>query len=66
MYLEIVFLHSFDPNIFDDCNCRVDGNKVTSRGTMDEINTILAVSDTVFGDRTIIMRRSQNEKREET
>lgn len=66
MYLEIVFSRDFDPTLFNGLNCRLNGNVVTAQGTVDEMNRIIAVADNIAGERTIIMRRTGNEKREET
>lgn len=66
LFLEIVFSHDFDPTIFDCFNCRTQGNVITARGTMDELNVIIQASDNVLGDRTIIIRRGNNEKNEKT
>lgn len=64
MFLEIVFSRDFDPTLFDGLNCRLRGNVVTARGTMEEINAIVQVADNILGDKTIIMRRGNNEKSE--
>lgn len=63
MFLEIVFSRDFDPNTFAGYDCKVRGNIVTARGTLEELNRIIGVADSVLGDKTIIMRRSNNEEK---
>lgn len=66
MFLEIVFVNDFDPTLFNGLNCRVQNNTITARGTTEELNAIIRVADSILGDRTIIMRRGNNEKSENT
>lgn len=61
MHLRIIMSLDFDPSIFDGRNCRVQGNVITATGTMDELNEIISLSDTIPGDRTIIIRRGSKE-----
>jgi len=66
LFLEIVFSHDFDPTLFNGFNCRIQNNAITARGTVEELNAIIQVADSILGDRTIIMRRGNNEKSEKT
>ena len=66
MFLEIVFSRDFDPNLLAGLNCKQRGNVITAQGTMDELNRIIEATNSVVGDRTIIMRRAGNETNEKT
>lgn len=61
MYLRIIMDQDFDPSIFYGHNCKVQGSIITAAGTLDEINEIISISETVLGDRTIIIRKSSKE-----
>lgn len=61
MYLRIIMDQDFDPSIFYGRDCKVQGNVITAAGTLDELNEIISLSETVLGDRTIIIRKSSKE-----